>query len=253
MIKDYINLPEEIEEVGFLHPVSIFEWEEFHTLARKFLLYSYDYLNYRLKQPELKMFDFLILTILSSEDSEKRVYDMLELQRLLQIVFKDTIQCLFDKKKNEWVFKVGEKGFVTCQNFDRIKEVIMRQNLLYEPIVVEDENTQTFINQHFERLNATGEESDLESMLAYVSNIKGISPETFKTYSYYQLRVDFEMAQKIENNLYIHMYRTQGAKGEPINITSKLNVHKSPYSLDNIFNKVDEQKEQELQKMMAGF
>ena len=252
MIKDYLNLPEKIDGVGSIHPVSILEWEEFYVLAQRFLLFSYDYLNYRLNLPDLTMFEFLIALLLQSENSDDRVKLLTDFQRLFEIVLKEPINSFFNPSTGEWVLKVGETGTIDKHNFDHIKEVIMRQNLLYEPLTVKDENAQKFINEHFERLSRKGEPTELESMLAYVSLFKGITPDQFQTYTYYQLRVDFEVAQKMDNNLYIHMYRTQGAKAEPCHVTGKLEVHESPYSMDKIFNKVDGRQDQQLQKMMSG-
>ena len=253
MIKDYLNLPHSIEGVGTLHAVSILEWEEFQALAQRFLLFSYDYLNYRLHITNVKMLDFLVSLVLHSEDVDERVRHLTELHRLFEIVFKEPVQSFMDPKSNQWVFKIGESGILTSENFDEVKHIILRQNLLYEPLTVEDENAQQFINEHLERSSRMGEPVEMESMLAYVSHAKGIDPSQFQTYTYYQLRVDFEIAQKMENNLYIHMYRTQGAKAEPVSVTGKLSVHENPYSMEKIFNKVDGKQDQQLQKMMSGY
>lgn len=252
MIKDYLNHPHLIEGVGSLHPISILDWEEFQELAQRFLLYSYDYLNYRLNLPELPMFDFLIAYCLQADDGDARVQNLKDLQRLFELVFKEPVHSVMNPQTQEWVFQIGETGKLTRESFDEVKSVIMRQNLLYEPLIVQDENAQQFINEHLERLSRTGESIPLETMLAYVSHAKGISPEQFQTYTYYQLRVDFEIAQKMENNLYIHMYRTQGASAEPLSLSGELSVHENPYSIDRIFNKVDERQDQQLRKMMSG-
>lgn len=252
MIKDYLNLPETIEGVGQLHAVSILEWDEFYALAQQFLFFSYDYLRYRLKMEELKMFDFLVAICLQPEEADQRVENLTNLQRLFELVFKQPVQSAMSPQTGEWIFKIGETGILTRDRFDEVKSIIMRQNLLYEPLIVQDENAQRFINEHLERTSRSGEATEIESMLAYVSVVKGIPPEQFQTYTYYQLRVDFEIAQKMDNNLYIHMYRTQGAKAEPCYIAGPLSVHESPYSLDKLFNKVDRKQDQQLQRMMSG-
>lgn len=253
MIKDYLNLPQSVKGVGTLHAVSILEWEEFQTLAHRFLLFSYDYLEYRLNLTNVKMLDFLVSLVLQSEDGDERVRHLMDLHRLFEIVFKEPVQSFMNPKTNQWTFKIGESGVLTSEQFDDVKAIILRQNLLYEPLTVQDENAQQFINEHLERASRMGEPVEMESMLAYVSHAKGLDPSAFQTYTYYQLRVDFEIAQKMESNLYIHMYRTQGAKAEPVSVTGKLSIHENPYSIDKIFNKVDERQDQHLQKMMSGF
>ena len=99
MIKDYMNLPEEIEGIGSVYPVSIVEWEEFSKLAQRFLLYSYDMIKYKFKiEQEIPMLDFLFATILQSETEEGRIKGVEELQQLFSIVLKEEVKAYLKRK-----------------------------------------------------------------------------------------------------------------------------------------------------------
>ena len=253
MIKDYMNLPEEIEGIGSVYPVSIVEWEEFSKLAQRFLLYSYDMIKYKFKiEQEIPMLDFLFATILQSETEEGRIKGIEELQQLFSIVLKEKVKAYYDTQSNEWILVVGEnKGEINRLNFDSLKSVFLRQNLLFEPLIANNDVAQQIIDDAIKRMSRQGEEVDLESMIASISVIKGISPQDFQNYSYYQLRADYEISQRIENNRIIHLYRSQGGKAEPIGLITPLSIHENPYSFDKLFSKVDMNKEMNLQKMLS--
>lgn len=253
MIKDYLNLPEEIEGIGKVYPVSILEWETFLSLAQRFLLYSYDMLKYKFKiEQEISMLDFIFAIILQSDDDEERVQGIVDLQRLLSIVLKEDVKAFYNTVNQEWVLIVGEdKGEVNKRNFDALKSVLLRQNLLFEPLIANNDLGQQIIDDAIRRLSRGGDPVDLESMLVAVSVVKGISPSDFSNYSYYQLRADYELSQRIENNRVLHLYRSQGGKGEPTSLVSPMSIHENPYGFDKLFNKMDMNKEKQFQKMLS--
>ena len=253
MIKDYLNLPEEVEGIGKVYPVSILEWETFLALAQRFLLYSYDMLKYKFKiEQEISMLDFIFAIILQADDEEERVQGIVDLQHLFSIVLKEDVKAFYNTLAHEWVLMVGEnKGEINKDNFDVLKPILLRQNLLFEPLIANNDLGQQIIDDAIQRLSKGGEPVDLESMLAVVSVIKGIAPSEFNNYSYYQLRADYEISQRIENNRVTHLYRSQGGKAEPVSLVSPMTIHENPYGFNKLFNKMDMNKEKQFQKMLS--
>lgn len=253
MIKDYLNLPEQIEGIGLVYPVSVLEWEEFSRLAQRFLLFSYDMIKYKFKiEQEIKMLDFLFLVILQGETEEQRVQGIIDLQDMFKIVLKEEVKAFYDSLKGEWILVVGEQGCeINRLNFDKLKTIIMRQNLLFEPLIANNEIAQQIIDDAIARMSRQGDKVELESMIACVSIIKGINPRELQDYSYYQLRADYEISQRIENNRFIHLYRSQGDKQEPTSLITPLTIHENPYGFDKLFAKVDAERETNLQKMLS--
>lgn len=257
MIKDYLDLPEQIERAGAVYPIPIIHWEEFSRIARHFLFYSYDFLKYRCKlESDIKLFDFLFALILQNEEEEVRVKLLSDFQKMIGLTFRRATRSMFNPNTGEWVFQIleGEEviGTLDRDNFDDYKTAVMRQNLLFEPLIVESEITQQIIDDAIERMSRKGTPPDLEAMIIAVSVAKGMRPSDFQSYTYYQLRADYEISQRKELNGYIHLYRSQGAKTDPIDLLSKLEIHENPYSFEKLFNKVDAKKEQKLQEMMSG-
>lgn len=255
MMKDYLNLPEEVEGIGKIYPISVVEWEEFSRLAQRFLLIGYDHLKYRLQvKEEVKLMDFLIALCLNSNDENERVKNLESFKRLVEMTTRKAVRFMFDKVSKEWFFFLEEKDDglqINRDNFDTFRQIVMRQNLLFEPLVAPNELGQQAIDEAIERMNRRGSPVDLESMLAVVSMVKGILPHQLTDYSYYQLRADYEVFQRIESNRIIHLYRCQGGKGDDIEMVAPLSIHENPYGFDRLFSKVDAQKENQLQKMLS--
>ena len=255
MIKDYLSLPEEVEGLGKIYPISILDWNEFSETARTYLLYSYDFLKYRCQLDEsVKLLDFIMALILQDKTEEDGVQALKKFIQMISFTFREPVKSFFHPSTQSWVFLIGEEKdsrYLTRDNFDRYREVVMRQNLLFEPLVAPNEFSQKTIDDAILKMSRRAPESDLETMLALVSVVKGISPEQFKTYSYYQLRADYEISQRLEHNRFIHLYRSQGAKTEPVNLSAKLEMLENPYSFEKLFKKVDVAKEEKFQKMLS--
>lgn len=255
MIRDYLYLPEEVAGIGLIYPISILEWDEFSKLAQRFLLIGYDHLKYRLKiKEEVKLMDFLIALCLNSDNEDERVKNLESFKRLVEMTTRKEVRFMFDKISKEWFFFLDEteNGLqINRHNFDTFREIVMRQNLLFEPMVAPNEFAQQVLDEAIERMNRKGTPVDLESMLAVVSVMRGLTPDQLANYSYYQLRADYEVFQRIESNRIIHLYRCQGGKGDDIEMVAPLSIHENPYGFERLFDKVDAQREEKLQKMLS--
>lgn len=254
MLKDYLGQFEEVDGIK-LYPVRVLDWEEFQPLSSKFLLYGYDFLDYRLYADEdTTLFD-LMVSIISNDilnGSKEKHIVLTEFERMFSIITREECHMMVNNKKGKWWLEFvenGEKKIIDSDNFDDIRDVVMRQNLIHEPLIVEDELSQKIIDDGIRALSSGGRSSDLESMIAYVCNLKGINASEMIEYSYYRLRCDVEMWQRIETNRAIHIYRSQGAKVNTVNEFKEFECHKNPYSWDALFEK--DKGDSEMRNMMA--
>lgn len=252
MLTHYFGKPQQLEETLWVYPVSVMEWETFRPVAERFLLISYDLIQKRFKcDPSVKLFDFILQGILTLPDETERVKQFQAFEQLLSIPLQQPMKGFYHRKKQQWFFFNEDQTLcLHAANYDAWRDVVMKQNLIFEPLIVEDERAQADIDKAFARLNGD-EPTSLESIIAYVSCVKGIPPEQFSTYTYYQLRVDYEMAQRISAVNASHLYLSQGGKGEIPSVSAPLSLHESPYSLDRIFKKVDRDRDGQLQQLMT--
>lgn len=253
MIKDYLGKSEIVDGIE-LFPISVLDWEEFSEVGSKYLLYGYNFINYRLKpQKKMKLFE-LVISIIATEVLEKQDTDckaIKNFERMFELVTKRKSTLEMDDR-GHWGVVIEDTGVVNQHNYDAIREVIMRQNLMFEPLIVEDEYTQKLIDKAVKVRNKSGGEFDFQSMLVYVCNKKQILPSQMKDYTYYQLRCDNEMFQRIDFNESIHPYRAQGAKVDNINTYKALETLSNPNAWDKFFVKADKKADADLQRALGG-
>ena len=253
MIKDYLGKSEIVDGIE-LFPISVLDWEEFSELGNRYLLYGYNFINYKLKpEKKMKLFD-LIISIIATEVMEKQDAECMAVQRLermFELVTKNKATLKTDSR-GHWGVEIGDIGVINQHNYDAIREVIMRQNLMFEPLLVEDAYTQKVIDKAVKVRNKSGGDFDFQSMLVYVCNRKQILPSQMKDYTYYQLRCDNEMFQRIDFNDSIHPYRAQGAKVDSINTDKALETLSNPNSWDKFFVKQDKKADADLQRALGG-
>lgn len=253
MIKDYLGQSEIVDGIE-LFPISVLDWEEFHEVGCKFLLYGYNFINYRLKpKNKMKLFD-LIISLIATEVIEKQDLEcqaIRDLERMFELVTKRKAELKADNR-NRWFVEIEDAGIINQHNYDAIREVIMRQNLIFEPLIVEDEYTQKVIDKAVKVRNKSGGDFDFQSMLVYVCNKKQILPSQMGDYTYYQLRCDNEMFQRIDFNDSIHAYRSQGAKVDSLNTYKALETLSNPNAWDKFFVKEDKKADSELQQALGG-
>lgn len=253
MIKDYLGKSEVVDGIE-LFPISVLDWEEFNTVGGKFLLYGYNFINYRLKpKKKMKLFDLVISLVASAivEENDIEGQAIKDLERLFELVTKRPATLKMNKQ-GYWFVEIEETGVINQHNYDAIREVIMRQNLMFEPLIVEDEYTQKVIDKAVKTRNRSGGEFDFHSMLVYVCNKKQILPSQMGDYTYYQLRCDNEMFQRIDFNESIHPYRAQGAKVDSLNVYKGLETLSNPNAWDKFFVKADKKADADLQRALGG-
>ena len=130
---------------------------------------------------------------------------------------------------------------ITKDNYEEIRERIMEQNLIFEPLVAPNQKSQEAIDKAIERKrnSGSGVETNIESMIVLVSKSRDVTED----YTYYQLQADYEMEIRLEQSRAIPTYRAVGADIPPIELGEILGMHEDPYSFDKMFKKNDRQKD----------
>lgn len=237
-VRTYCGEPTEVERAGFIYPVKLLEWDEFIKLAGRFLMTNDLFLRRRLSLSEdIKLFDFITINaIISSEDGYSGLREM---EKLFSIAFRTEVKVgLRGKTKGREVyFTVDKKGIIDKNNYEEVRKVIMEQNLLFDPVVAKNERSQEIIDKAIEKLQGGKPPMDIEAMVVMVSLFKNIN---INEMTYYQLRADYEMISKMEQNRAIPIYRVNGAEIDLNNLTEEMSIHKNPYGMDVLFRKRDD-------------
>ena len=111
-------------------------------------------------------------------------------------------------------------------NFNEFRNIVMDQNLLYEPIIAPTKQAQKYIDAKLS--NTNGVESDLEAIVAFVCT-NSMSMD-ISNYTYYRLMADFYSLMKQLSRSDMICYRAGGMtqkNGKPLdipNIIDKLGI-----------------------------
>ena len=254
--KHYLNIPVPVGGLSVSPlPVRLMDWNDFVTGISYFKI-SNDLLRKRLKLDEsVKIYDYLMSLLLSETKNldsdninENRVKHF---EEVLSLCFRLPIEAMVQKiqGKPSIVFRINgvDTDLITRDNFDEIRELIMEQNLIYEPIVAPNQKSQDIIDKAIMRLANSGSdvETNIESMIILVSRHRDING---LDYTYYRLRADYEMELRLEQSRAIPTYRAVGADVPNIELGEVLSMHSDPYSKDKLFKRNDRVKDKELTK-----
>lgn len=256
MLKDYLNLPEYIEGIGNVYAVNVIEYEKFKELAQKYIVIDKRQLEIELKEEikessleiilgKIECFNIAnndkILKYLDEETkdfyknikSKMQNFNIDEFLKLLAIVLKRDDIIYDDENKRFIIGNDIEDKFIDKNNFDKFKNVVMRQNLLFAPFYYEDKILQSILTTLREQRTASneGEGSSLETMLQILSLKKGMNPKDFQDYSYYQAVSDFSRLRLIEDYEWVKGIQTSGFGGKDIEIPDiykNINLNEHP-------------------------
>lgn len=180
------------------------------------------------------------------------IKDLVNLKNEFSELIKIVTHCkkvIIKKNQINIVFEDNNKIILDKDNFYEFREIVMEQNLLYEPLIVRNLDAQEMIDIDLKRKYGD-EEMDLESLVAFVSTHIN---KDIKDYTYYRLKADFTSLMMENNYNLTAIYRANGCTTKnggnlPMpNILAPLSINKNPY--DGLFK---ESKENSLDKRLTG-
>lgn len=221
------------------------DWDEFIILATKYLRLNNDLLRKRLKLDESHTL-FAYVTQYVAYEAKTEGNDEFEglqrLARMFSFCYRLPVEPMFLRKNGviHPVFRINnnDEDLITSENYEEIREMIMEQNLIFEPLIAPNEASQKAIDMAIAKLskNKTGIEINWESIFALLTRTRNINDET---YTYYQMRADYSMELRLEQSRAIPTYRAVGADVKHIELGEVLDIHDNPYSFDKVFKRND--------------
>ena len=257
--KDFYNYfmkPQPLDGVGDIYPIKIAEYSIFKEYASKYLLAGRKWLANICKYPKDEyILDFFVKNALMMEvievsgnefeegsnitevlkSDELLKYKISEMEEMFSMTLKKAVKfellSVIDDAVIDYRFQIGEGDkYITKFNFENYREVVMEQNLLFEPLTSPSERGNEAIQNAIKVLSKNGVTQDLISVCSTVSTYKGVSDEELQEYTYYRLMCDFETINRINNNIIYAMFMAQGSKDAEITYLGEvINVSKNPY------------------------
>jgi hypothetical protein len=215
-----------INGIGGIYPIRLIDWEKFESVV-PVLLQSEKHFQIN---GEFPLLDILIRGI-----GDQVIIDSLEIIFRLTLRNENVRFVTYDVDK--YKFLIDEENSITPDNFPLIRNVIMQQNILFEPKIYKNPEVQKWAEKVLASRGKNAPNITIEEMITTVSVFKGKDYCELKDYTIYQLRSDFHRICKIEE------YRTQSMVfANPYadlshfkldHFAEKIDMYKNPY--DDVF------------------
>lgn len=251
---NYFMKPQTIIGIGEIYPIKLYNYNEFKELSAKYMLAGRKWLTNICKYPKDEyildffiknalMFESFKIGIISDEIKEqiKAIseidmvkYDIGEMCNLFSMTInKEVIFELLDISSDgviDYRFKIDDENFITKFNYEEYREMVMEQNILFEPLTSPSAKGNEVIQNAIKVLSKNGASQDLMSICSAVSTYKGIDDSELQEYTYYRLMYDFETINRINNNLIYAMFMAQGSKEAQLTyLGESIILNKNPY------------------------
>ena len=229
-------------------PIRLLDWELFQTIAYEPLRINEELMRKQLKIDEsVSLYEYLVKYMMEKAKNEtgREEYGLIILAQIFALAFRLPVELKVEEDDGTlgFVFCIdgNENDIINKHNYPQVREMIMEQNLIFEPLVAPNKKSQEAIDKAIERKKNSGSttETNIESMIVLVSKGRKIDED----YTFYQLQADYEMELRLEQSRATPVYRAVGADIEPIVLAEVLSMHEDPYSFDKMFKKNDRQKD----------
>jgi hypothetical protein len=225
-INNLFGEPFFIEGIGNVYPIRLIDWEKFESVIPVILQSE--------KHFETNG-DYPLLDILIRGISDEAIVKSLEIIFQLALRNDDVKFVVYDG--NQYKFQIDDEHSITPENFPHIRNVIMQQNILFEPKIYKNPEVAKWAEKVLAARGKNAPNITIEEMLSTVSVFTGKHYWDLKDYTIYQLKSDFNRICKIEE------YRTQSmvfanpyadlSKFKMDHFAEKIDMYKNPY--DDVF------------------
>ncbi|WEG18501.1 hypothetical protein PQ478_08465 [Alkalihalophilus pseudofirmus] len=231
-VNHILDIPICIEGVGNLHSVKMHVYERFMSKANLITI-GYQHFNMEeiLKDNEgkdVKLLDLIFLTAVQGNEGEQILQNLVE-------IFKESLRqsdVRYHVDHNGLKFQL-DNGEINRNNYDVVRGVIMKQNLLFEPKVYKNKLVQQFADKVLETRAKSGIDMGIEDYVTTLAVAMGKHPSEIADYTVYQLKALFARLGKFkayETNLALIGHSTEIGKDH---FAEKTDLHKNPY--DDVF------------------
>lgn len=248
IVGDIFNHSVFIDGIGNVHPITMKHYDIFMNSAN-IITISIDHFDVKEKfKDEVKLLDLIYIQSLQSEDREKLYNNM---KNIFSIVLKKEMKYVVDDDNFKfYFFSTNEEdeidSIITRDNYDELRKIVMKQNLLFEPKVFKSKIKQEWAEMVLKARAKNSVDMDIEDMITTIAVISGKNYCDIEEYSIYQVKATFARINKLmsfKTNLALIGHTD---KISNLHFAEKTDIHVNPY--DTVF--VENKKINKLEKSM---
>lgn len=227
-LKNIFGQPQYVDGLGDVYPIRVSEYEEFVFFANllRFTKKHFD--------PEMaeKFTLFELVTSLTLQDESILQSFLYMLKMTTKLDFE------FINEDNENFKFVCGKAVLCNDNYDQFRDVVMKQNLIYESKVFKSKAVKEWADKVLAARAKNSVDMTMEDMVSVIHVFTGNPYEKIAEYTIYQLQHTFQRIMKVEDYHKAIQYMCAGdTDTKPSPFMEKINLYKNPY--DDVFKKKD--------------
>jgi hypothetical protein len=243
-----LSRPKFVESVGYIHPVIIKDYDKFMENANV-ISYTYNHFNldelsnyFGQSKEDIKLLDLINIVSRQTQTFEQTFNN-------LSVVFSTVLR----KKVNYEVSDLGvyfynDNTLIDRNNYDEIRAIIMKQNLIFTPKVFDHPLVQDWANKVLEARAKEAVDIRVEDMLSTISIVSGKHYWDLENYTIYQIKADFARIGKDKAYHTNVAFKCAGAdKIDISHYAENAGLDKNPF--DDIF--IDSKKNAKLDKALG--
>ena len=243
-VKNIFGLPEYVEGVGNVYPVLMRDYDEFQECSSPLYIVedNFDMEEAKKIDKDIQLLDLILLGMSNKDEIIN------QFKKLFSLALRKEVS--FQINEFRYTFYTNDDGRVIDRNnYKKLRKVIMRQNLLFEPKIYKNKMVREWAEKVLEVKRKNGVKITIEDMITTVRVFTGSSYEEIMGLTLYQLYADFKRSSKVKE--YDTSVAASCAGAEKIKIehyAEWIDMFKSPY--DDLF--VDKGKLGKLNSIFQG-
>lgn len=225
-IKYIFAEPEMIDGMP-LYPVQMKYYDKFMNVANVLTVsydnFDMDAIKEKLNGDTIKLLDLLLLNYINSDQLEI-VVELFE--KLFGFVCKQKVQ--YDEKFMAF-FIEGTDLAIDRDNYDEIREVILRQNLIFAPKVYKNKIMQEWAELALQARAQSALKFTTEDMITTIVANNGMDINILANYTIYQIKAIFQRVLKLKNYEATVLFKTVDGKIPIDHFAEEIDMFRNPY------------------------
>lgn len=224
-LNNIFQKPVDVKGVGSIYPVKLKDWDEFEDNLNPIIL-GKNHIQFNTDE-DIPLLDRLMII---SEENEGIIHSLC---RVFDIITR-TVGFKLVVSEDNYAFINNENQLVTSNNYEKIRELVLYQNILFEPKIYKNPHVAKWAAKVLEARKKNAPNVTLEDKISTVSVMTGKHYWDLAEYTIYQIDYDFNRIIKIKD------YDSQSMLlANPYADNSKLKIKHFAESIDMYENPYD--------------
>ena len=225
--KNIFGKPQYVDGVGYIYPIKAKDYSEFNEHAK--ILYV-SKKHFESIPDNTNLFDLIYysnakLGYKNNDDFIQSVTILFELITNKEVTFYYNTE--------SYGFLIGEDGLINASNYETIREIVMKQNIIFEQKIYKTKVMNEWAAKVIKVKQKNSANITFEDMISTVSVGCGKHYWDLENYTIYQLYSDFYRFRKIHDYEAGVQFRCAGADTKVDDYAENLDLYHNPY--DDLF------------------